>query len=56
MPALAPRGLFETHLNVSNLDRSITFYRDIVGLELAFLIKERDVAFFWIGGPGQAMI
>lgn len=29
------KGLYETHLTVSNLDRSIDFYRDIVGLELA---------------------
>ncbi len=29
-------GLFETHLTVSNLQRSIAFYRDIMGLQLAF--------------------
>jgi lactoylglutathione lyase len=42
-------GLFETHLTVSDLQRSITFYRDIVGLQLAFEISERNAAFFWIG-------
>lgn len=43
------RGLFEAHLTVSDLQRSIAFYRDIVGLELAFEVSERNAAFFWIG-------
>ena len=42
-------GLFETHLTVSDLQRSITFYRDIVGLELALEVSERNAAFFWVG-------
>ena len=42
-------GLFETHLTVSDLQRSITFYRDIVGLELALDVSERNAALFWIG-------
>lgn len=29
------RGLFETHLTVRDLERSIAFYRDVVGLPLA---------------------
>jgi lactoylglutathione lyase len=49
-------GLFETHLTVSDLDRSIEFYRDVVGLPLALVIEERGAAFFWIGGPGKAML
>ena len=49
-------GLFETHLTVGDLDRSVEFYRDVVGLPLALLIEERGAAFFWIGGPGQAML
>jgi len=43
-------GLFETHLTVSDLQRSIRFYRDIVGLRLAYELSERNTAFFWIGG------
>jgi lactoylglutathione lyase len=43
------QGLFETHLTVSNLQRSINFYQDIVGLQLDLEISERDAAFFWIG-------
>lgn len=49
-------GLFETHLAVSDLDRSIEFYRNVVGLPLALVLEERGAAFFWIGDPGQAML
>jgi GNAT superfamily N-acetyltransferase/catechol 2,3-dioxygenase-like lactoylglutathione lyase family enzyme len=49
-------GLFETHLTVSDLDRSIEFYRDVVGLPLALVVEERGAAFFWIGAPGEAML
>src|SRR5437016_4572916 len=50
------RGLFETHLTVSDLSRAVAFYRDVVGLPLALELPERSAAFFWIGGPGQAML
>jgi lactoylglutathione lyase len=53
---LAPTGLFETHLTVQNLDRSVAFYRDIVGLPVATTNPARRVAFMWIGGPGEAML
>ena len=47
-------GLFETHLTVSNLQRSIRFYRDIIGLQLAVEASERNAAFFWIGDPSYS--
>jgi lactoylglutathione lyase len=50
------RGLFETHLTVSDLQRSIRFYCDIVGLRLALEIPERGAAFFWIGNPSHSSI
>jgi lactoylglutathione lyase len=53
---VAVRGLFETHLTVARLEPSIAFYRDVVGLELAALFEPRRVAFFWIGGRGNAML
>jgi ribosomal protein S18 acetylase RimI-like enzyme len=57
MPALAvTTGLFEAHLTVADLDRSMAFYRDVVGLEPALHVPERGAAFFWIGGPGRAML
>ena len=48
--------LFEAHLTVSNLDASITFYRDVLQLELGYTIPDRQAAFFWIGGRGHAML
>jgi len=48
--------LFEAHLTVSELDRAIAFYKEVLGLPLARLFPERKVAFFWIGAPGRAML
>ena len=50
------RGLFETHLTVAELPRSVAFYRDVVGLPVALELPERGAAFHWIGRPGQAML
>jgi lactoylglutathione lyase len=50
------RGLFETHLTVSDLDRSLGFYRDVVGLPVALQIPERNAAFLWVGEPGHSML
>ena len=47
---------FELHLPVADLQTSIKFYRDILGLELARTSEERDYAFFWIGAPGSQML
>src|SRR5262249_24014204 len=49
-------GLFETHLSVADVARAVEFYRDVVGLELAYEVPERGAAFLWIGAPGQAML
>jgi len=48
--------LFEAHLTVSELDRAVTFYGNILGLPLARVFPERRVAFFLIGVPGKAML
>lgn len=49
-------GLFEAHLTVDDLERSIGFYRDVVGLELAYRAPAIGAAFLWIGGRGAAML
>jgi lactoylglutathione lyase len=49
-------GLFETHLTVADLPRSVAFYRDVVGLPLAFEVPERGAAFFWIAVPGEGLL
>jgi len=50
------RSLFETHLAVAALPRSVSFYRDVVGLPVALELPERGAAFHWIGAPGRAML
>jgi lactoylglutathione lyase len=49
-------GLFEAHLTVSDLDRSVAFYRDVVRLPVALEMPSRSAAFFWVGEPGQSML
>jgi catechol 2,3-dioxygenase-like lactoylglutathione lyase family enzyme len=56
MSVVAVRRLFEAHLPVADLDRSIAFYRDVVGLTFAHAVPERLAAFLWIGQPGQSML
>jgi len=50
------RDLFETHLTVSDLQRSMAFFGNLLGLEIAQVFLERKVAFYWIGGPGGSML
>lgn len=49
-------GLYETHLTVADLNRSVAFYRDVVGLELARTFPERRIAFFWINNKKSSML
>src|SRR5579864_5922505 len=49
-------GLFEAHISVRDFERSVAFYRDIVGLELGIAQPERPAAFFWVGGRGRSMM
>jgi lactoylglutathione lyase len=50
------QGLFETHLAVSDLQRSIKFYQDIVALQLALEASDHNAAFFWIGDSKHSML
>ena len=50
------RGLFETHLTVRDVPRSVEFYRDVVGLPVALELPERNAAFLWIGDRGRSML
>ncbi len=50
------KGIFEAHLTVSNLRRSIDFYRDKLGLQLALKVSDRNAAFFWIGDSRRSML
>lgn len=55
-PILPVRDLFESHLTVIDLERSMKFFGQTLGLELAEVFWERRVAFYWIGGRGNAML
>jgi lactoylglutathione lyase len=50
------KGLYETHIQVSNLENSIKFYTEILGLKLAHLDETRPIAFLWIGEDKQSML
>ena len=54
--AVPVHGLFEAHLTVSDLDRSVGFYRDVVGLSVGLELPQRNAAFLWIGEPGTSML
>jgi lactoylglutathione lyase len=50
------KGLFETHLYVRDLQQSVVFYRDVLGMEYCYEDRERKIVFFWIGAPRKAML
>jgi len=51
-------GLFEGHINVSNLERSSEFYEKIFGDSLILINEEpaRRSRFYWVGGVGKSML
>jgi catechol 2,3-dioxygenase-like lactoylglutathione lyase family enzyme len=50
------KGIYETHINVENLERSIDFYKNILGLEPCNFPDTRRIAFFWVGKPQEYML
>ena len=56
MSIVSVSDLFETHLTVADLQQSMIFYGQVLGLELARLYPDRKVAFYWIGGQGNSML
>ena len=49
-------GLYETHIFVEDLKRSIDFYKNKLELKLAHTLDERKIAFFWIGKDKEFML
>lgn len=49
------KGLFETHIHVSDLEKSSEFYEKILGMPVAYE-DARRCRFFWIGEPRKAML
>jgi lactoylglutathione lyase len=56
MTMIPVHALFEAHLVVTDLDKAIEFYRDVVGLPLAHVTPGRQSAFFWIGSAHDGML
>jgi lactoylglutathione lyase len=54
--AVPIQSLFEAHLHVSDLQRSLSFYNEILGLPVAAHFPDRRAAFLWVGAPGRAML
>lgn len=50
------KGLFETHLYVVDLERSIDFYTNTLGLTQCYYEEGRRAAFFWVGKPKEYML
>lgn len=50
------KGLYETHLEVSDLEKAIDFYQNTLELELAMSEEKRRIAFFWVGQPREYML
>ena len=46
-------GIYETHLTVADLERSLAFYRDKLGFALWRRFPERNIAFLSVGANGM---
>jgi lactoylglutathione lyase len=55
-PAAFITGLYETHLQVTNLDHSMKFYEGVLGLEPGMKEQARRSAFYWVGGHGKTLL
>ena len=45
-----PDGIAQIHISVSDLDASVAFYRDVLGLTHLFTVPGQPMAFFDAGG------
>src|SRR5580765_1012756 len=50
------KGIYETHINVVNLERSIEFYKNVLGLQQCSYSDTRRIAFFWVGEPKEYLL
>ncbi|MCQ4141641.1 VOC family protein [Chryseobacterium sp. EO14] len=50
------KGLYETHIQVSDLENAIEFYTKVLGLEFAHKEENRRIAFLWIGKNKESML
>ncbi|KMQ67712.1 glyoxalase [Chryseobacterium sp. FH2] len=50
------KGLYETHVQVGNLENAIEFYTKVLGLKFAHKDENRPIAFLWIGKNKESML
>lgn len=50
------KGLYETHIQVSDLEAAVAFYTEVLGLRLAHRDETRPIVFLWIGEGKEYML
>lgn len=50
------KGLYETHIQVSDLENAINFYTKVLGLKFAHKDENRRIAFLWVGKDKEFML
>lgn len=50
------QGLYETHIQVRNLDKAVRFYTEVLGLKFAHRDETRPIVFLWITGDKSCML
>lgn len=50
------RGLYETHIRVTDIARSRRFYQDALGLAAGWVSEEQRRVLYWVGPPGKTML
>lgn len=48
---VSPRGISEIVLTVSDVEKAVAFYRDVVGLRVDYAVNE-NWCWLWAGAPG----
>ncbi|MGE7768879.1 VOC family protein [Peribacillus sp. NPDC096540] len=50
------KGIFETHINVSNYQKSAAFYEKLLNIIPLHEDIDRKSKFYWVGQPGESML
>lgn len=50
------KGIFETHINVSDYKKSAEFYEKLLNIIPLHEDAKRKSKFYWVGQPGQSML
>ncbi|WP_040950972.1 VOC family protein [Gorillibacterium massiliense] len=50
------RGIFETHINVRDFEKSAEFYEKLMNILPLYEDRNRKSKFYWVGKPGESML